>query len=274
MKPPSSRGKVKGNVPQDLLLEVAVKAARAAGRHAARNLARRQESILVAAHDVKLALDVECQKIAERTILASFPDHAILGEETAGETAPDHSPYVWIIDPIDGTVNFSHGLPFWCCSVAVRHKGRTVAGTVFAPALDELYTATGTGPALRNGKPIRVSKTARLEAALVMTGLDQKLSRRMKRLALFKAIAESVRKARVMGAAALDACRVAAGQADAYFESGIYTWDVAAAGLVVERAGGRIETLATPGPHRLVFLASNGRIHQPMQRLIKAHLVL
>lgn len=274
MKAASSRGRAKGIVPQARLLEVAVNAARAAGRHAAGNLARRQESILVAAHDVKLALDVECQRIAERAILASFPDHAILGEETAGATAPDHSPYVWIIDPIDGTVNFSHGLPFWCCSVAVQHRGRTAAGAVFAPALGELYTATATGPALRNGQPIHVSKTDRLEAALVMTGLDQKLSRRMKRLALFKAIAESVRKARVMGAAALDACRVAAGQADAYFESGIYTWDVAAAGLVVERAGGQIEALASPGPHRLVFLASNGHIHQPMKRLIKTHLVL
>lgn len=274
MKAASSRRSAGATLPHDLLLKVAVTAARTAGRHAARNLARRQESILIAAHDVKLALDVECQTIAEHTILAAFPDHAILGEETAGATAPDHSPYVWIIDPIDGTVNFSHGLPFWCCSVAVQHKGRTVAGAVFAPALNELYTATRTGPALRNGKPIRVSGTARLESALVMTGLDQKLSRRMKRLALFKAIAESVRKARVMGAAALDACRVAAGQADAYFESGIYTWDVAAAGLVVERAGGRIETLASPGPHRLIFLASNGRIHQPMKRLIKSHLVL
>ncbi len=256
------------------LLQVAVAACRAAGRHAARNLDRRKETILVTAHDVKLALDVECQKIAERRILSAFPDHAILGEETAGETAPDHSPYVWIIDPIDGTVNFSHGLPFWCCSVAVQQAGQTVAGAVFGPALGELFTATQDGPALRNGKPIRVSDTSRMESALVMTGLDQKLSKRMNRLTLFKAIAENVRKARVMGAAALDACRVAAGQADAYFESGIYSWDVAAAGLIVERAGGQIETLATPGPHRLIFLASNRLVHFPLRRLIKSHLAL
>jgi len=215
---------------------------------------------------------MECQAIAERVIQQVFPDHAILGEETAGETAPDHSAYVWIIDPIDGTVNFSHGLPFWCCSVAVQHRGRIMAGAVFGPDLNELFTATANGPARRNGQQIRVSRTSRLDAALVMTGLDQKLSRRTKRLSIFRAIAENVQKTRVMGAAALDACRVATGQADAYFESGIYTWDVSAAGLVVERAGGRIETLATPGPHRLVFLASNGRIHAPLKRLIASRL--
>lgn len=253
---------------------MAVAAVRKAGAHARKHTARRSQTLTVAAHDVKLALDVECQAIAEHTILSAFPGHAILGEETAGDGTPTHSPYVWVIDPIDGTVNFSHGLPFWCCSVAVQYRGRTVAGAVYGPDMDELFTATLRGPALRNGRRLRVSRTNRLEATLVMTGLDQKLSRRTRRLSIFTAIAENVQKTRVMGAAALDACRVAAGQADAYFESGIYTWDIAAAGLVVERAGGRIETLATPGPHRVIFLASNGRIHEPLKRLIASRLRL
>lgn len=227
---------------------------------------------MVSAHDVKLKLDVECQAIAERTILQAFPGHAILGEETAGDAAPTHSPYVWIIDPIDGTVNFSHGLPFWCCSVAVQYQGRTVAGAVYGPALKELFTATVDGPARCNGRRLRVSETRRFDAAMVLTGLDQKLTRHMPRLGVFQAIAENARKARVMGAAALDICRVAAGQADGYFESGIYTWDVSAAGLVVERAGGKTESLAAMGPHRMMFMATNGRIHRTMKRLILSHL--
>lgn len=254
------------------LLAVAVQAAWNAGHHALKHTRRRRETIQVTAHDVKLKLDVECQRIAERTILGAFPDHAILGEETAGDSTPTHSPYVWIIDPIDGTVNFSHGLPFWCCSVAVQVKGRTVAGAVFAPAMAELFTAAAGAPALRNGKPIHVSDTATLKSALVMTGLDQKLTPIMNRMDIFRAIAGTVQKARVMGAAALDICRVAAGQADGYFESGIYTWDVSAAGLIVERAGGRVEILASPAPHRYLYMASNGLIHRPLKKLITGQL--
>jgi myo-inositol-1(or 4)-monophosphatase len=256
------------------LLAVAVESAWKAGHHALRHIRRRRQTIQVTRHDVKLKLDVECQAIAERSILGAFPDHAILGEETAGSTIPDHSPYVWIIDPIDGTVNFSHGLPFWCCSIAIQFKGRTLAGAVLAPALGELFTASTDTPAMRNGKRIRVSDTNHLSSALIMTGLDQKLTPRTKRLSIFRSIADNTQKARVMGAAALDICRVAAGQADGYFEAGIYTWDVTAAGLVVERAGGRTEILASPAPHRYLFMASNGRIHQPLKQLITqpAHL--
>lgn len=254
------------------LLAVAVEAVWNAGHHALKNDQRRRETIQVTAHDVKLKLDVECQHIAERTILGAFPDHAILGEETAGSFTAAHSPHLWIIDPIDGTVNFSHGLPFWCCSIAVQFRGRTVAGAVFAPAMAELFTAALDAPALRNGRRIHVSRTDTLGESLVMTGLDQKLTPGMKRLGVFKAIANNTQKARVMGAAALDICRVAAGQADGYFEAGIYTWDVTAAGLIVERAGGRVEILASPAPHRYLYMASNGRIHQPLKKLITGHL--
>ena len=225
------------------------------------------------AHDVKLKLDKECQEIAEQTILAHFPTHAILGEETAEDsTAGSVPPYLWIIDPIDGTVNFSHGLPFWCCSVAVRHHAQTMAGAVYAPALGELYTAAIGLPAECNQKPIRISNVRKLNQAMVLTGLDQKVNPKTKRLELFRAIADTAQKARVMGVAALDMCRVAAGQADGYFEAGIYTWDVAAAALIVERSGGRAEILGNPAPHRLLFLATNGLIHDELKSLILEHL--
>lgn len=255
------------------LLEIAVAAARAAGGHALANRTRRMETDQVSAHDVKLKLDRECQAIAENSIRERQPKHAILGEETAdGTSSPADSSYLWIIDPIDGTVNFSHGLPFWCCSVAVRFHGNTIAGAVYAPQFDELYTAAVGQRSECNGHPLQVSGRVRLSQSLVMTGLDQKVGPTLERYEIFRAIADSAQKARVMGVAALDMCRVASGQAEGYFEAGIYTWDIAAASLIVEQAGGLTETIAEAGGHRLLFLATNGHIHGELRDLICAHL--
>ncbi len=256
---------------ENRLLAAAVEATRAATDHARRHRDRRLEVAQDFAHDVKLSLDTECQVIAIERIRAHFPDHAVLAEESAGhgpESPPPTPGFEWIIDPIDGTVNFSHGLPHWCCSIAVRLDGRTLAGAVHAADSNELYTATRSGPALCNGVPLRVSDVTMLAKSMVMTGLDQKINPRGERFSVFSAIADSTQKTRVMGAAAVDICRVAAGQADGYFESGIYTWDIAAAGLIVERAGGRTETLASLGPHRWCFMATNGHVHEPLKKVI------
>lgn len=253
------------------LLTAAVEAARAATDHARQNRGRRHEVAQDFAHDVKLSLDTECQNIAIERIRAHFPDHAILAEESAGtDTDPLHPTpgFEWIIDPIDGTVNFSHGLPYWCCSVAVRLDGRTLAGAVHAADFNELYAATSSGPALCNGTPLQVSSVPTLAKSMVLTGLDQKPNLRGERYSVFRAISDSTQKTRVMGAAAIDICRVAAGQAEGYFESGIYTWDIAAGGLIVERAGGRIETLDSLGPHCWRFLATNGHVHDPLKNVI------
>ncbi|MEI8138294.1 MAG: inositol monophosphatase family protein [bacterium] len=256
-----------------LLLETLVLAVRTAGNHANNNRHRKTESIMVAAHDVKLKLDLECQEIIWDIIRTHFPTHAILAEESSdkGQPAddPHQSPYTWIIDPIDGTVNFTHGLPWWCCSVAVNYHGKTVAGAVYAPATNELFTAARGGTACCNGIPIAVSSVTTLKESMVLTGLDQKFTEQDQRLSRFLAISNAVQKARVIGAAALDMCRVAAGQSDGYFEGGIYTWDVAAAGLIVELAGGRVETLAETSPHRLIYMATNGLIHDELKTLIK-----
>ena len=264
------------NASPSLLLETAVKAVQAAGNHALANRHRKSETVMVTAHDVKLKLDLECQEIAERVVRTAFPTHAILAEESAcdGQPAdnPHDSPYTWIIDPIDGTVNFTHGLPWWCCSIGVTFEGKTVAGAVFAPSTNELFTAARGGQALCNGQPLSVSGVKALKEAMILTGLDQKLTTKMPRLALFQEIADGVQKARVIGAAALDMCRVAAGQADGYFEAGIYTWDVTAAGLIVEMAGGRVEVLGEPSPHRLFYMATNGHLHNEFKTLLSKQL--
>lgn len=263
----------------DALLACAVDAVRTAGNHALRNVARRGDVVQTLEHDVKLQLDLECQAKAQQVIHAAFPEHRILGEEdaTRGEartaaTRPDAdaSAFEWIVDPIDGTVNFSHGLPVWCCSVAVRRKQTVLAGAVYAPSSNELYTAAADGAAQLNGLPIAVSKTTELNQSLVFTGIDRNLAPGLKPFALFERIATHVQRPRISGSAALDICHVAAGYADGYFEAGVYLWDVAAAGLIVQRAGGAAEILRHQDErsYRLVFLATNGLIHQDMQELV------
>ncbi|MEI7435598.1 MAG: inositol monophosphatase family protein [bacterium] len=250
-------------------LEIAVAAARAAGGHAREQRHRRGEANQRLAHDVKLALDVECQSIAEEILRSRAPGYAILGEESTGDTkTADPDLPLWIIDPIDGTVNFSHGLPFWCCSIGIRLGACTLAGAVYAPDMNALYTATADGPALCNGAPLRVSSIAAVSEALIMTGLDKQMDPRRPSFEVFRAISVQAQKTRIAGSAALDLCLVASGQADAYFESGIYVWDIAAAALIVERAGGRTGLLGELGDGRLRFLASNGLIHDALREII------
>ena len=252
------------------LLACAVSAARSAGNYALQNKNRRTEVVSMSSHDVKLRLDIECQERAESVIHAAFPEHSIIGEETStGATRADAgSEFEWIIDPIDGTLNFSHGLPCWCCSVAVRHHDDIVVGAVFAPEPDELYTAAVDRPALRDGSPIHVSDTDRLSRSIVFTGLDTSVRPNLPPFALFEKIACNAQRARIMGSAALDTCRVACGHAEGYFESGIYIWDIAAAGLIVQRAGGKAEIVEYQENNRLLFLATNGRVHAQLRKLV------
>lgn len=251
------------------LLECAVKTATAAGNHALENRDRRTEVVARFSHDVKLQLDLECQQKAEEIIGATFPDHSFLGEEKADDHTGENSGYQWIVDPIDGTINFSHGLPFWCCSVAVRLNEEIVAGALFAPMLRELYTATIDGPAQCNGETISVSETSTLSDSLVHTGTDKKFEGNPAPLSIFKRIALKVQRPRITGFAAYDICQVAAGRADGYFEGEIYIWDIAAGSLIVQRAGGTVEALSPPDRNwKMSFLATNGKIHGELKDAI------
>lgn len=249
----------------DALLEGAVAAARAAGQHALRHRRRRGDVARRFAHDIKLVLDRECQAVAERVIRRRFPRHGILGEEDLRARPP--ADIRWIIDPIDGTVNYFHGLPLWCCSIAVQARGRTVAGAVFAPELEECYTARLDRPALCNGRPISVSSVARLKDALISTGIAKETEDGRQPCAMFQRLYGGSQKVRIMGSAALDICHVACGKTDGFYEEGIFLWDVAAGGLIVTQAGGRAEILAAGPGQRLTFLASNGRIHAALKKL-------
>jgi len=246
-------------IPTNQLQAIATLAARRAGEHVLANLHRRGDVNSILRTDVKHKLDVEAQETATAVVLSAFPDHAILGEETCDATLPE-SDYVWIIDPIDGTVNFFHGLPWWCCSVAVRFKGQAIAGAVFIPEMSQMFEATFDGPALCNGAPIHVSATNRIDFAALATGAD-KNNLGEHAFKFMRKISEIAQRPRILGAAAVDMCMVAAGKLDGYFEAGIYIWDMAAASLIVERAGGRCEILKSYPGYRISFLATNGHLH-------------
>lgn len=250
-------------IPIHDLLDIAVAAARAAGDHTRASAHRRTEVDARHAHDVKLALDIEAQTRASDVIHGRFPTHPILGEEESHALDPTQPR--WIVDPIDGTVNFSHGLPFWCVSVAVEHEGRTLAGVVYAPELNELYTATADHPALMNGQPLSVSAIDQLDRALIMTDTNKEAYDFPASAALFGKLLHRAQKVRVMGAAALDMCRVARGMAEGYTALGIYPWDTAAAALILERAGGRFEVIETLGNERFRAVCSNGRVHNALK---------
>jgi len=249
--------------PASALLEVARQAARQAGGHVLAQLGRRTDTDLILRHDIKHKLDREAQDAACAAIRATRPDDAILGEETA-DTALPATDVRWVIDPIDGTINFTHGLPFWCCCVAAQVHEQTVAGVVFAPELNLLFEAHADGPALCNGRHLRVSETSRLDQALIHTGADKNESGTGS-FRFFQRIAEIAQRPRIMGSAALDICWVAAGCTDAYFEPGIYIWDAAAASIILARAGGRGEILRQKPGYKMAFLATNGRLHDPLR---------
>lgn len=222
-------------------------------------------------NDVKLQLDADCQTIAEQVIREAFPDHAVLGEEWGN--LPADAEFLWVIDPLDGTVNYFNGLPHWCSSVAVQHRGESLAGAVYAPRLGECFTATRSGPAACNGAAIRVSATDNLEHALVLTGVSTILADETRRLACFGRLLANTSKVRVLGAAALDLCFVAAGRADALLEYALHLWDFAAGRLIVERAGGHYRPVLEVDALRSGCLCGNGLLDVPLFDLIRDALV-
>lgn len=243
------------------ILAAAKLAATRSGDYALAQSMRRHDANSIDRNDVKHKLDVECEALCRDILSAATPGSALLGEESCevwdGPLPRPPSGLEWIVDPIDGTINFFHGDPNWCCSVAARLDGQTVAGVVYAPELRLCYEASIDGPALCNGAPIAVSDDADPTLALIRTGKDKSQSH-SDYMGFIDAVDGACQRTRTSGSAALDVAAVAHGHADGYVQLGIYLWDIAAAALVVERAGGRCETLASRGGYRMSFMATNG----------------
>ncbi len=245
--------------PPSAELSVAIDAARAAGALLRENY---EGDLLVdemKRHDIKLNLDVKCQDLIEELILAKFPDHAIYGEE--GLAGNQESPNQWIVDPIDGTVNFFYGIPHFCVSIAMRSEGKLQIGCIYDPMMDELYAVDREGAATRNGKPIAVSNRSEMADAVMTIGFSKTEEAIDAGLQRYKEIAYRVRKTRMMGSAALALAYIACGRLDAYIEEQISLWDIAAGQLLVERAGGTIELAdSTSQPDKMGIVASNGKL--------------
>jgi myo-inositol-1(or 4)-monophosphatase len=256
-------------------LKTAVIAAQAAGALMRKNLGSTKVINEATQHDIKLELDVRCQKLIEKTLQQTFPDIAILGEEgVLGDTSAE---YRWVVDPIDGTVNFTYGLPHACVSIALQKRGETakerkqsgypdgyttVIGVVYDPFCDDLWTAIKGEQAKLNGKKISVSKRTKLQESIVAMGFAKYESTLAKMLPVFNKLVHKVRKIRIMGAAALSMTYVSNGRMDAYKEYGVRLWDIAAGGLIVECAGGEFWRRAVDDQHGYEIVVSNGKLRK------------
>ncbi|WP_431312741.1 inositol monophosphatase family protein [Roseateles agri] len=251
------------------MLNIAVKAARAAG--AIINRASLDLDALKvntkAPNDFVTEVDHAAEQAIIETLLGAYPDHGILAEETGRTHGAKHSEFIWIIDPLDGTTNFIHGLPMYCVSIALTHRGVVQQAVVYDPTRNDLFYATKGRGAFLNDKRLRVSKRTRLSDSLVGTGFPYRRGDNPKRyLKMFEAVMTEVAGVRRPGAAALDLCYVAAGYYDAFFETGLQPWDVAAGSLIITEAGGLIGNFTGESDflHQREVLAGSPKIYGQM----------
>lgn len=205
-----------------------------------------------------------------RAIHARYPQHAILSEE-AGAIPGGAGQPEWILDPLDGTTNYVHGLPYFCVAVALRTGSLLQAGLVYHPCIDELYWAERGQGAFLNGNPLHVSETAVLDNALLGTGFPSDLSGVADtNIAHFLALMPKSRAIRRLGSASLDLCGVAAGRLDGYWQPTMLIWDVAPGAIIIEEAGGRMSDFAgNPSVYGGETIASNGKIHGAIMEVLK-----
>jgi myo-inositol-1(or 4)-monophosphatase len=265
---------------RDKIAQVGRQAALAAGAVMRLNYEKPHEITMKGAIDPVTETDYQCQEIIIGMIRQAFPDHSFLAEEgnegqppagapEAGQPSlawdPETPPACrWIIDPLDGTVNFAHGIPAFCVSIACEMDGGLEYGVVYDPMRDELFEGIRGQGAWRNGKPIRVSDTTRMERALIATGfpydIRERIPETMARLGRVVATSQGLRRG---GAAALDMCYIACGRFDGYFEENLKPWDTAAGVVIVSEAGGKITTF--DGSDYDIFapniVVSNGGLH-------------
>jgi len=228
---------------QHPMLNVAVKAARTAGsiiNRAALDI----ESVRISqkkANDFVTEVDHAAERIIIDTLLSAYPGHAIWAEESGRTMGSQDSDYVWIIDPLDGTTNFIHGLPVYCVSIALAVKGKVEHAVVYDPTRNDLFTATKGRGAFLNERRIRVSKRTQLKESLISTGFPFRPGDNFNQyLRMMGDVMQRTAGLRRPGAAALDLAYVAAGYTEGFFETGLQPWDVAAGSLLVSEAGGLV----------------------------------
>jgi myo-inositol-1(or 4)-monophosphatase len=251
-------------------LQCAIGAAQAAGKLMRSNLREIKKVNEATQHDIKLELDVRCQKTIERHLRKAFPGIAVLGEE--GITGNPDAEHRWVVDPIDGTVNFTYGIPHACVSIALQSRSKngnrheTRVGVVYDPFCNELWTALRGEKARLNGKIIAASKRRTLEEAIISVGFAKHAYTLDRMIPTLNELIRRVRKVRIMGSAALATVYVATGRMDAYIEYGLRLWDIAAGGLIVECAGGDFYHQPVEGDYTYRILINNGQLRSKLEQ--------
>lgn len=214
--------------------------------------------------DLVTVADRKSEALIRERIKAVWPDHDILGEE--GGLQDQGSEYRWYVDPLDGTTNFAHSYPVFCVSLAVEHKGERIAGVIYDPTRDEMYSAEIGGGAYLNGERMQVSKVGNLAESLVATGFPSRKRHKNPNIYFYHQITLRTHGVRRAGSAALDLANVASGRYEGFWEFNLNPWDTAAGVLLVQEAGGRV-TDFSGGPFAIESretLASNGLIHDAL----------
>jgi myo-inositol-1(or 4)-monophosphatase len=252
-------------------LDLAVEAATRAGAFLRGRFGQRLVIEKKGAINIVTDADRKSEKMIREMIFSRFPSHRFKAEE--GTEAGGESPFLWLVDPLDGTTNYAHGFPVYCVSVALvkesdlSDESEILAGCIYNPNLEECFTAERGGGAFLNGKAIEVSKTLKLDDAFLATGFPYDIrtseETNLREFAAFAVTARAIRRA---GSAALDLAYLACGRFDGYWEQKLSPWDIAAGVLLVEEAGGRVTSWK--GQKSDIFkgdiVASNGRVHDEM----------
>jgi myo-inositol-1(or 4)-monophosphatase len=245
--------------------KAAVQAARAAGKIMYANWNAPKRVKVFHAHDIKLELDVRCQATIEKILRRAFPQIPLLGEE--GNSGDINAPYRWVVDPIDGTVNYFFGMPHAAVSIALQATAPgspiAIVGVIYDPFTDELWTATYGGKTRLNGKVVHASQRAKVGDSIIAMGFSKSRENMEKSIPHLNRLARRAKKIRIMGSAALELAYVASGRLDAYIERTINIWDIAAGGLMVECSGGEMFLKQLPDG-RLRMCADNGLLRKKL----------
>jgi myo-inositol-1(or 4)-monophosphatase len=246
----------------DLKLEL-VALAEEVARSAGEVLMRRPESFTFteksSAVDFATQMDQQAETLIVKSLLAARADDGIIAEE--GAAHPSKSGITWVIDPLDGTVNYLYGLPGWNISIAAKDQSGVIAAVVYAPTIDSLWRATKGGGSFLNSKRIKCNDPVNLSLALIATGFSYDLELRKDQGSRMQRLIPQIRDLRRNGAAAVDLCYVAMGAVDGYFESSLKEWDFAAGGLIATEAGAVISGRTGGAPDGDMVVCAGPSLH-------------
>lgn len=258
------------------MITVAIEAALEAGKFLKENVGNIKHIDRKIGQETNLVteIDKQSEQLIVKKIHSHFPSHSILGEESGA--SEDQSDYRWIIDPLDGTTNYTHGLPIYSVTIGVEYRGEIIAGVIYDPNAEELFSAEQGSGAYVNGKKIAVSSTDKLINSLIVTGFPYNVNENpdhvVQHFNNFLPAAQGIRR---LGSAALDLAYVACGRFDGYWEVFLNPWDKAAGVLMVREAGGTVTNFVNEG-RNMTFtpntLATNGKIHNQMLDILRTSL--